>query len=423
MHPSDLFDGYRAHRLAYVDPDVFHAEMTAIFGGTWVYVAHESQLPSPNDYVSTWVGPRPVLVTRDGDGALHALVNRCRHRGVILAGAEAGNASRFRCEYHGWTYRNTGDLSGVPYPKGYGDCLDKTRLGLGRLRAESVHGFIFATLATEIEPLEQHLGPAAAALEEWAGRAPGGRLSIRSGARRVAIEANWKVVWDNSADGYHPAFTHRSLLEVANRHRNGLSLSHFSGDPDDLPMRIYNLEQGSSMLDQRPSLSDGVWAHARPVPGTEAAVAALTERYGDEARRWLELAPPGGVNISVFPNLLVNGNFVTTLQPTDVGRSLLIERPVTYDDVPPEVNWLRLRYCEDFVNFGEPDDVEMFERSQRGFATAETQWSDLSRGRQDEWTAEDKRGKHVPVSNEAPLRTSWHRWRDLMSRDPQLTVS
>ena len=35
----------RAHRLIYTDPAIFEAEMTHIFGGTWTYLAHESEIP------------------------------------------------------------------------------------------------------------------------------------------------------------------------------------------------------------------------------------------------------------------------------------------------------------------------------------------------------------------------------------------
>ena len=35
----------RAHRLIYTDPAIFEAEMTQIFGGTWTYLAHESEDP------------------------------------------------------------------------------------------------------------------------------------------------------------------------------------------------------------------------------------------------------------------------------------------------------------------------------------------------------------------------------------------
>jgi phenylpropionate dioxygenase-like ring-hydroxylating dioxygenase large terminal subunit len=422
IDPASLFDGRRIHRDAYVSDAVFAQEMNHVFAATWVYLGHESQLPAPNTFVATWLGDRPVLLTRSRDGGLHGLLNRCRHRAVTLSTPPTGVAKSFRCEYHGWTYRNSGELSGVPFPKGY--CgLDKSQLGLGKLTVDSFHGFVFGTLAADPLPLTEHLGAAMDPIVEWTARAPEG-IVVGGGARKVRIDANWKVVWDNAADGYHPTFTHRSLLEVADRHREGLSLSHFDGDPDDLPMRTALLGRGGSFLDQRPSMPDGVWHHAKPVPGTEAVVASLTATYGEaETHRLLQLAPPGGMNVSVFPNLLLNGNFVTTLQPLSTGVSVLHESAVTMPGVPDEINWLRLRYCEDFVNFGEPDDIEMFERSQRGFTATETPWSDVSRGIDVIREGVPYDGPLVTVTDERPIREAWDEWARLMGTEPDLVLA
>ena len=42
-----LIQPHRVHRSLYTDADIFVAEMERIFGGAWVYLAHESQLPEP----------------------------------------------------------------------------------------------------------------------------------------------------------------------------------------------------------------------------------------------------------------------------------------------------------------------------------------------------------------------------------------
>src|SRR5690606_8070225 len=74
---DELVQEDRAHRLIYTDPAIFDAEMTHIFGGTWVYLAHESQIPNPNDFMTAKLGLRPIIVTRDGEGTIRALFNRC----------------------------------------------------------------------------------------------------------------------------------------------------------------------------------------------------------------------------------------------------------------------------------------------------------------------------------------------------------
>ena len=105
---SELVQEDRVHRLIYSDPKIFEAEMTNIFGGIWVYIAHESEIPNPNDFVTRRLGLRPMIVLRDGDGKLRALFNRCTHRGTTLTRADKGNARSFSCPYHGWNFLNTG---------------------------------------------------------------------------------------------------------------------------------------------------------------------------------------------------------------------------------------------------------------------------------------------------------------------------
>ena len=89
---DDLVKEDRVHRLLYTDPAVFDAEMTHIFGGTWVYLAHESQIPNRNDYITSKLGLRPLIVTRDDKDVIRALYNRCTHRGTTLCRWEKGNA-------------------------------------------------------------------------------------------------------------------------------------------------------------------------------------------------------------------------------------------------------------------------------------------------------------------------------------------
>ncbi|MGH7186896.1 MAG: Rieske 2Fe-2S domain-containing protein, partial [Pseudomonadota bacterium] len=99
------------------DPDVYRLEQDAIFSRCWLFVAHESEVPSPGDYVTRYMGEHPVIVTRDEHGKIQVLLNVCRHRGMRICRADLGNSSHFRCPYHGFTYKNDGELIGIPFQK------------------------------------------------------------------------------------------------------------------------------------------------------------------------------------------------------------------------------------------------------------------------------------------------------------------
>src|ERR1700760_301735 len=109
---------FKLHTDIYTDRDVFDAEMRDIFESSWVYVAHESQVPAPGDYKTTSIGSQPVIVSRHEDGQVYVLLNRCRHRGSVVCRDDLGHSNYFRCPYHNWSYANDGRLVGMAQSAG-----------------------------------------------------------------------------------------------------------------------------------------------------------------------------------------------------------------------------------------------------------------------------------------------------------------
>src|ERR1700729_591696 len=186
LHPETLVRDDAVRREIYRDPEVFALEMERIFKRTWVFMAHESELPAGGDYLTMQIGAEPVVLARGEDDEVRALVNRCRHRGAIVCERAAGNAKSFRCQYHGGTYRNDGPLAGVPHPE---------RLGLIALpRVESYRGLIFASFNPDVPPLTDSLGPGAIGyIDRFLDQCLGLPLVAHKQAHRIAMEANWKL--------------------------------------------------------------------------------------------------------------------------------------------------------------------------------------------------------------------------------------
>src|SRR5271156_6457349 len=141
----------------YNDPKLTDIEESQILRRTPLAVMQSCRIPNPNDYVVRSVIGDSLLITRDKDGISHVFLNYCRHRGAMPA-CGSGNARRFTCPYHAWTYKNTGELFTVPGKAGF-DSMDTKNYGLVELPSEERHGFVWAVLTADATiDLDAHLG-------------------------------------------------------------------------------------------------------------------------------------------------------------------------------------------------------------------------------------------------------------------------
>jgi phenylpropionate dioxygenase-like ring-hydroxylating dioxygenase large terminal subunit len=197
------------------DPKIFDLEIERIFSRVWLYVGHESEVPHPGDYVVRNLSGDSFILVRGKDGKMRLLLNKCRHRGNMVCGTERGNASTFRCPYHGWVYDNTGDLVGVPVLEAYGDNLNRDEWGLVPVpRLDQYNGLIFATVDSRAPSLDDYLGEMKWYLDIVTKRSDAG-LEVVGGPHRWIMNANWKYPAENfAADALHAGFVHHSLMEI-----------------------------------------------------------------------------------------------------------------------------------------------------------------------------------------------------------------
>ena len=174
---------FRTNRRIFTDEDVFELEMKHIFEGNWIYLAHESQVPNPGDYFTTYIGRQPVVITRDKDGDLHCLINACAHRGAMVCRRKTDNRMTLTCPFHGWTFRNDGTLlkvkdpDGAGYPDTFnvGGSHNMTRVA----RFEGYRGFLFGSLNDDVLPLTEHLGDATKVIDMLVDQSPDGLEVLR----------------------------------------------------------------------------------------------------------------------------------------------------------------------------------------------------------------------------------------------------
>jgi phenylpropionate dioxygenase-like ring-hydroxylating dioxygenase large terminal subunit len=301
-----LEDGLVSRRI-FFDPEIYRRELESIFARCWLFLAHESQIPEPGDFVTNYMGEDPVIVWRDADGRVRVFLNSCRHRGMKICRTDGGNARQFTCPFHGWTYANDGRLVGVPMQeKVYDGEHELDRDGWGLVEAPRIAtygGLIFACWDETADSLDDFLGELRWYLDIVFERLVG-RLEFVPGQQRYKCETNWKIASENFAgDTYHLPYSHGSLFRLSNaRPLNPVGIN--------IPDALYHVSfphgHGLTSLSAHDERYEADQALAREmgpevVEYVEESNRRLAERLCEEQRRVHAL---GFGNI--FPNLSFN---------------------------------------------------------------------------------------------------------------------
>ncbi len=413
----------RVHSAVFTHPDVFAEEMRRIFEHWWVYVGHDSEIPEPGDYVVKHVGTEQLIMARSRTREVKLLFNRCRHRGAIVCHRDSGNAGFFRCGYHGWTYRNDGDLVGVPFPNGYGDGFDKSWLGLTEVAQTGTYrGFVFASLRGAPVTFEDYLGRAREGIDMFVDASPTGEIEARAGVTKMEFFGNWKYV---GMDGYHPEFTHRSVQDIMAVRSKDMASATFNQYGEQSRQRTIDLGNGHVRLDEQQEETGSLLAFARSVGESDANRQyreMMESAYGPEgAARYMWEADP---HMHVWPNLQLTGAHIRVLRPVAPGVTRVDCYPATLKGAPKQINLARIRGHEWFhgpASFGTPDDGEMFERAYQGNLNDKEPWLLFARGLQRE-TVDDKGTVIGQITDETTDRGRFKQWLWVMTGRSEGTV-
>ncbi|MGH8137802.1 MAG: aromatic ring-hydroxylating oxygenase subunit alpha [Steroidobacteraceae bacterium] len=205
----------RVSRRIHNDAEIFELEQERIFRRAWCYLAHESEIADPGDFVTRLLAGESVVIVRGDDGAIRGFLNACRHRGNRVCRTDRGNASVLRCSYHGWAYAKSGELVSAFAEDFYSkENLDKEASGLVPLgQISSYKGLIFGTWATDVPPLEKFLGDMRFYLDLLVGRTDAGTELI--GMPQIwEGRSNWKLLAENSCDNQHLHTAHGSIVAL-----------------------------------------------------------------------------------------------------------------------------------------------------------------------------------------------------------------
>jgi phenylpropionate dioxygenase-like ring-hydroxylating dioxygenase large terminal subunit len=184
-------------------------ELNVLFLDQPIVLCMSGALPRPNTYLAIELCDTPVLLTRDGEGRVHAMLNSCRHRGARVADG-AGDAKRFVCPFHAWTYDVDGALVGMPVANAF-EGMCRQEKGLIQLPVDEGYGLIVGRLRPG----------AAVDINAYLGEALAHELSLLDVSKWQPfsephvhpVAANWKVTLDTYRENYHFNFLHRNTLK------------------------------------------------------------------------------------------------------------------------------------------------------------------------------------------------------------------
>lgn len=413
---------FQVSRRAYADPAVFQEEKRKVLSKHWVFVGHESEIKNPNDYVTRDFAAGKVIFARDRKGKVHAFLNVCPHRGAIICRDRAGNRKTFSCPYHGWTFRNSGELIDQSCKYGYSEAFnDDGRYNLAEIkRLDERSGFYFLNFdAQGTQGLDEFLGSAGDFLDMINAHSQAG-MEVIEGVHEYRINANYKLLCENSYDGYHLGPTHASFVDFL-----GVMLK--GTDPTDYVSNTRAFCNGHAAFET------GIRA-GRPIaqglPSWGEEINAEIEKKRREVYSRLGEEKAEQVcnyhrNMVLFPNSIINDQQTPLLRTiTPISENEMIVRAYAMGCVDDSdiIRGIRLEGMLSFLGpsgFATPDDIEMLELAQTGYANDMALWNDMSKGFN---AAENTATSRIEVyDNELQMRAYWLAWDRAMAAEDRPT--
>ncbi len=409
---------FRVARRAFTDAEVLEAERRAIFDRCWLYIGHGSELLQNGDYLTRRVGGREMVFNRDRAGAVHAFLNTCPHRGATLVREPRGNALSFQCFYHGWAFNVNGRFASRYAEGNYGEghysggCADLTPAP----RLDQYRDFFFICFDRDAVELADYLAGAKEYIDLVADHGEAG-MEIVGGDQTYLIGANWKLLAENSVDGFHGLPTHSTYFDYLQNVGDidlGAVGQTFRGSMQDLG-------NGHAVIEY-PSPWGRPVARWTPAWGEdnramiEAGRARLVAAYGEA--RGLRMAEYSR-NMIIFPNLVINDIMAVTVRtfyPLEPDRMEVGAWALGVTGEDERLRALRLFNFLEFLGPGglaTPDDVEALESCQRGYRNQrEAPWNDISKGM--------PRGANARTDDEEQIRCFWREWDRRVASAPAL---
>ena len=340
----------------YNDPEAFAFDLEAIFGRSWLLAGFTCELPAAGGYLSTTVGPWPVLITRDRADVLHAFHNSCRHRGAEICPEGTGSAARLVCPYHRWTYELSGELArATRMPADF----DMASHGLRPIHIEAMEGVIYICLADDPPPFDDYRAAFTPLI------APHGLTNAKVAAETTLIEkANWKLVMENARECYHCPGSHPELSVTFPIHAS----AHFDYG-EGKRLEVFNTRMADLGLPVGPV--EGDWWQAMRFALNEGCVSMTLDGQplGSKLMCPVGEGDIGSLRWALEPNSFCHAaadfTFMFAAQPIAPGETRVVAKWLVHKDAVEGVDYDLGRLTE-LWNTTNLQDLALVETNQRG---------------------------------------------------------
>jgi phenylpropionate dioxygenase-like ring-hydroxylating dioxygenase large terminal subunit len=354
--------------FVYSDPGIYELEQRTIFRGpVWHFLALEAELPEPGSFVTAQVGDTPVLVIRDDEGGIGAVVNRCSHKGTQLVYVPSGRLKQIMCIYHNWCFDLRGNCVAVAFENGIRGSggmpaeFRKEDHPLRRLKVHCRNGLVFGSLSDAAPDFGDYIGPDMAANFARMFDRP---ITIL-GRYSQMLHANWKLYIENVADPYHATILHafNGVLKFDRLTMSG-GIKMGPGGRHHLVYSNMSTDKGGEIYETSPMRSAEMAAYGYGL--RDPSITTIWDDHGDGITLAMQ---------TIFPNFVLqqlrNCIAVRTVVPRGPELSELVFTAFAYADDDERRRALRLKQANQmgpagYISIEDACAVNLVQRGIRG---------------------------------------------------------
>lgn len=297
----------------WISRDFHDREMSKMWPKVWQLACLADEIANTGDYVTYEIGDHSFIVVRQNADTVRALYNSCMHRATKLA-CGVGNATRFRCPFHGWVHGLNGRVTATPCQWDFAHMGEAERK-MPEARVAIWQNLIFINMDPDAPELADYIGGLDDAFERYP-------LATKYKSAHVEkiIPSNWKIGLEQFIESYHVLATHPEGLPYL-----GDANAQYNIWPDKPHVsRMHTLHSVSSphvagryteqeMMDVITSISDKAGAAGRvvvPEGSTTRQVLADQRRkmltdLGRDVDHLTDAEMVDTIHYFIFPNIVV----------------------------------------------------------------------------------------------------------------------